>query len=154
MESCTVRFACKEDYECVESIMKQVQDLHIEWRPDIYKECDVVLSYEEFLDAVGTETFLVAESAGKVAGILLFTYRHVGSDKQVKRDVLFIDAMAVDEAYRGKGIGHQMFDVVKQIAKEKKLDGIELQVNAKNAKAKAMYESYGFTEKSINMELL
>lgn len=83
-----------------------------------------------------------------------FTYRHVGSDKQVKRDVLFIDAMAVDEAYRGKGIGHQMFDVVKQIAKEKQLDGIELQVNARNAKAKAMYESYGFTEKSINMELL
>lgn len=154
MKNCIIRSASVKDYEAVENIMKQVQDLHIEWRPDIYKECDVVLSYEEFLGAVGTETLLVAELAGRVVGILLFTYRHVGSDKQVKRDVLFIDAMAVDEAYRGKGIGHQMFDVVKQIVKEKQLDGIELQVNARNAKAKAMYESYGFTEKSINMELL
>lgn len=90
----------------------------------------------------------------KVVGILLFAYRHVCSDKQITRDVLFIDAMAVDEVYRGKGIGHQLFDELKKIALEKQLDGIELQVNARNARAKAMYGSYGFTEKSINMELL
>ena len=37
---------------------------------------------------------------------------------------------------------------------EKNLDGIELQVNAKNNAAYEMYKKYGFTEKSINMELL
>ena len=42
----------------------------------------------------------------------------------------------------------------KIIAKEKRCDGVELQVNARNANAKVMYEKYGFTEKSINMELL
>ena len=154
MGNCKRRLAQMGDYEQVESIMHQVQDLHIEWRPDIYKACDVVLAYEEFLSAVGAENLLVAELDDKVVGILLFTYRHVGSDKQVSRDVLFIDAMAVDEAYRGNGIGHQLFDAVKRIAEEKQLDGIELQVNARNARAKEMYESYGFTEKSINMELL
>ena len=154
MENCVVRLARMEDYKVVENIMTQVQKLHIEWRPDIYKACEVVLPYEEFLGAVGTETLLVAEVEKKVVGILLFVYRHVGSDKQVKRKVLFIDAMAVDEAYRGNGIGHQLFDEVKKIAKEKQLDGIELQVNARNIQAKAMYENYGFTEKSINMELL
>lgn len=154
MENCKIRYAHMEDYEQVENIMQQVQALHIEWRPDIYKICDVVLPYEEYLETVGAENLLVAELDDKVVGILLFTYRHVGSDKQVSRDVLFIDAMAVNEAYRGKGIGHQLFDAVKQIAKEKKMDRIELQVNARNARAKAMYESYGFTQKSINMELL
>lgn len=154
MEKCVFRYAQMKDYEAVENIMMQVQDLHIKWRPDIYKKCDVVLSYEEFLEAVGTETLLVAELENKVVGILLFVYRHIGSDKQVKRKILFIDAMAVDETYRGKGIGHQLFDTIKEIAKEKKVDGIELQVNARNIQAKAMYESYGFTEKSINMELL
>lgn len=61
--------------------------------------------------------------------------------------------MAVDESYRGKGIGHQLFDFVKVLVEKKHLDGIELQVNARNTLAKKMYESYGFTEKSINMEL-
>ncbi len=32
--------------------------------------------------------------------------------------------MAIDENYRGMGIGHQMFDFIKEIKKEKNLDGI------------------------------
>lgn len=154
MGNCVVRLAQVGDYEAVEVIMKQVQELHIKWRPDIYKECEVVLAKEEFLEAIKEETLLVATQEEKVVGLLAFMYRHIGSDKQVERKVLFIDAMAVDEEQRGKGIGHQLFDAVKEIAKEKMCDGIELQVNARNARAKKMYQDYGFTEKSINMELL
>ena len=71
-----------------------------------------------------------------------------------ERKVLFVDSMAVDEAYRGKGIGHRLFAFAQQICTEQGYDGFELQVNAKNQAARAMYEKYGFTEKSINMELL
>lgn len=154
MENCEIRLAKAEDYIAIEKIMKQVQTLHIEWRPDIYKPCETVLSEEEFVELVNENTLLVAEYGGDVVGLLAFMYRRVGSDKQVERKVLFIDAMAVDETYRGQGIGHQLFDMVRVIAKEQNCDGIELQVNARNVWAKAMYESYGFTEKSINMELL
>lgn len=49
---------------------------------------------------------------------------------------------------------YHFFEKVKEIKAEKNLDGIELQVNAKNKAAYEMYRSYGFTEKSINMELL
>lgn len=49
---------------------------------------------------------------------------------------------------------YHSFEKVKEIKAEKKLDGIELQVNAKNKAAYEMYRSYGFTEKSIHMELL
>ena len=41
-----------------------------------------------------------------------------------------------------------------EIKAEKNLDGIELQVNARNSAAYEMYRKYGFTQKSINMELL
>ena len=70
------------------------------------------------------------------------------------RDVIYIDTMAVDENYRGMGIGHHFFEMLKYLKKEKHFDGIELQVNAKNVAAYEMYKKYGFTEKSINMELL
>ena len=62
--------------------------------------------------------------------------------------------MAVDEKYRGLGVGHKMFEFLKVMKIEKNMDGIELQVNAKNIAAYEMYRKYGFTEKSINMELL
>ena len=74
--------------------------------------------------------------------------------KKHDRKVLFIDSMAVDENHRGQGIGHQLFDYVRTIYKEEHYDGLELHVNAKNAAAMEMYKKYGFTEKSINMELL
>lgn len=76
------------------------------------------------------------------------------SPSHVTRDLIFIDTMAIDENYRGMGIGHKMFDFIKAIKKEKNLDGLELQVNARNRAAYEMYKKYGFTEKSINMELL
>ena len=49
---------------------------------------------------------------------------------------------------------YHFFEKVKEIKAEKNLDGIELQANAKNKAAYEMYRSYGFTEKSIHMELL
>ena len=79
---------------------------------------------------------------------------HTGIPSMLTRDVIYIDTMAVDENYRGMGIGHHFFEMLKDLKKEKHFDGIEVQVNAKNVAAYEMYKKYGFTEKSINMELL
>lgn len=79
---------------------------------------------------------------------------HVEGPSHTTRDLIFVDRMAVDEAYRGAGVGHKMFDFLKGLKAEKNMDAIELQVNAKNTAAYEMYRKYGFTEKSINLELL
>ena len=76
------------------------------------------------------------------------------SPAHVIGNVIFIDTMAIDEQYRGQGIGHKMFEFLKNMKIEKNMDGIELQVNARNIAAYEMYKKCGFTEKSINMELL
>ena len=81
-------------------------------------------------------------------------YYHIESPNQVTRNIIFVDSMAVDEKYRGKGIGHAFFDFLKNLKNERGYDGIELQVNAKNKTAYKIYSDYGFTNKSINMELL
>ena len=149
-----IRLAEKKDYEAVISIMAQVQDMHVEWRPDIYKHNDNLIPKDVFEKMIENDTFYVAESENTVVGVLEITYRHVESPSHVTRDVIFVDSMAIDENYRGMGIGHRMFDFLKQIKAEKNLDGIELQVNARNSAAYEMYRKCGFTEKSINMELL
>ena len=149
-----IRLAKKTDYESVIRIMSQVQDMHVEWRPDIYKHNENLIPEDIFEKIVENNTFYVAESDSSVVGVLEIVYRHVESPSHVTRDVIFIDTMAIDENYRGMGIGHKMFDFLKQIKVEKNLDGIELQVNAKNRAAYEMYKKCGFTEKSINMELL
>lgn len=149
-----IRNSKLDEYETVEAIMKQVQQLHVNWRPDIYKHNETVLPLEIYEQAVNDATFFVAEYENHIAGILFIMYRHIESPSHVTRNIIFIDSMAVDEKYRGKGIGHAFFDFLKELKNQKGYDGIELQVNAKNEAAYKMYTDYGFTNKSINMELL
>ena len=148
-----VRLPRLQDYERVSKIMDQVQQLHVEWRPDVYKPASPLITMDMFEAILKDENWYVAEADGVVVGVLELMKRHVESPAQVMKDVLFISTMAVDEKYRGKGIGHLFFEKVKRLKQEKGDDTIELQVNAKNRLAYEMYRKYGFTEKSINMEL-
>ena len=150
-----MRTASINDYESVIKIISQVQDMHVEWRPDIYKYNDNLIAKEEFEKIVENNTFFVAENENKkIVGVLEIAFRHIETPAHVTRDIIFIDTMAVDEKYRGLGVGYKMFEFLKAMKIEKNMDGIELQVNAKNRAAYEMYKKYGFTEKSINMELL
>ena len=148
-----IRNSRLDEYEKVETIMKQVQQMHIDWRPDIYKYSETILPLDVYTQAVHDKTFFVAEYEGEIVGILFIIYRHIESPSQVTRNIIFIDSMAVDEKYRGKGIGHAFFDFLKQLKTQNGYDRIELQVNSKNEAAYKMYTDYGFTNKSINMEL-
>lgn len=154
MDPCMIRLGTAEDYDCAESMMKEVQKLHIDWRPDIYKPSDPVLSFSEFEQLIESKRLLVAEVNHAVVGLMTFAYRHIESDKQVTRDVLFISDLVVKESCRGQGIGSQMLQYMKEKAQKEHMDGLEMQVNARNTQARKMYEKNGFTEKSINMELL
>lgn len=48
----TIRFVKETDYRQVEKIMNQVNKFHTEWRPDIYKNVDVLLPYDMYMDHV------------------------------------------------------------------------------------------------------
>ncbi|WP_026651562.1 GNAT family N-acetyltransferase [Butyrivibrio proteoclasticus] len=149
-----VRNAQGSDYKDVKRIMNQVQNMHVEWRPDIYRPNEDMITEDIFKLMVGSGNLYVATIDDKVVGVLEINHKHIETPAHVTRDIIFIDSMAVDENYRGQGIGHLFFDKVKEIKKETNADGIELQVNAKNKAAYKMYSKCGFTEKSINMELL
>ena len=66
-----IRNAITNDYGSVIKIISQVQDMHVEWRPDIYKYNDNLIAKEEFEKIVENNTFFVAENENKkIVGIL------------------------------------------------------------------------------------
>lgn len=154
MNPITIRFVVPEDLASVETLMKQVQTLHVDWRPDIYRPCEPLMTAEELKKMAEEKTMLVAETEGQVVALAAFLFKHIESPNHVTRNVLFVDTMVVDADCRGQGIGRSLFAVLRELASEKQLDGIELQVNAKNKEAYEIYKQCGFREKSINMELL
>ena len=149
-----IRLAAEQDYDAVARIMRQVHNMHVDWRPDIYIDIDPILPYDMYLAHLEEQQVIVAEVAGEVVGLIIYLTRNISGGPMRERKVLYVDSMAVEEQYRGQGIGHKLFDYVLRLCQEQQYDGLELQVNAKNAAARAMYEKYGFTEKSITMEFL
>jgi ribosomal protein S18 acetylase RimI-like enzyme len=57
---------------------------------------------------------------------------------------IYIEAVAVNELARGKGIGTKLFDAIFQLANEKGYNNITLDVIDINPRAKELYERMGF----------
>lgn len=96
----TIRNAMMKDYQSVIEIMNQVQQMHVEWRPDIYKPNENLILMDVFEQIVAGDTFFVAETeeakgewmkaGGVVVGIMEIMFRHIESPSHVTRDVVFI----------------------------------------------------------------
>ncbi|MBE6051563.1 MAG: hypothetical protein E7214_13185 [Clostridium sp.] len=80
MKGLVVREANINDYSKVEDIMKQVQKIHVELRPDIYKPMEVVLPKEEFEEYIKQNIFLVAEVAKKMYEKCGFTEKSINME--------------------------------------------------------------------------
>ena len=69
-----IRNAEKTDYKAVSRIMNQVQEMHVAWRPDIYKSNENLISEDIFDLMISSGNLYVADVDGTVAGVLEVTY--------------------------------------------------------------------------------
>ena len=154
MRDIVIRYASVHDHADVEAIFQEVHQLHVTLRPDCYQPRETLLSLEEFQQAVEEKTLLVADWNGQVVGVLYYSERSRKVTAQMTQRILFIDCLAVTESLRSRGIGRQLLAFAREIRAQQHFDCLELQVNAQNLPARAFYEATGFTERSINLELL
>ena len=154
MRDIVIRYASVHDHADVEAIFQEVHQLHVALRPDSYQPRETLLPLEELQQAVEEKTLLVADWNGQVVGVLYYSERRREVTAQMTQRILFIDCLAVTEAMRGRGIGRQLLAFARKIRAQQHFDCLELQVNAKNHLARKFYEANGFSERSINLELL
>ncbi|MGM9941730.1 MAG: GNAT family N-acetyltransferase [Bulleidia sp.] len=149
----TIRNAVSGDYEEVESLMKQVQQVHIEIRPDLYRPADPVVTEEAFEHMIEEGSCIVCLDEGQITGVVVSMIRDVHIPVKYDRKVLYIDTLCVDENHRRKGIAQAMMDYMKHIAEQKQCTSIELHVNALNHEAVSFYRHFGFTVQTMMMEI-
>lgn len=68
------------------------------------------------------------------------------------RPLINIHDFMVLEAYRNRGIGKTLLQAVERIARERKCCKITLEVQMKNAAARAIYQSFGFKASFLDPE--
>lgn len=142
-----------EDFKTVNKIAKQVQELHVKWRPDLFLSVDEVITKEEFEEKIQNREIFVAKIDNKIVGYITVNIIEKNNSIIRYRKQLSIEAIGVDENNRGKGIGTSLLEHVKYEAKKNNCTDMYLTVNEENKGAIKLYEKFGFKVKNISYSM-
>ncbi len=140
-----------EDYEQAEELFKKLHNLHAEMEPDIYKKLDCVNKKRDFKKQVKSKykIMLCAEENGKIIGV---SNTKLCTSGMTEIKMAFMDALYVEDKFRGKGIGKKLFLETEHIAKENGAKRLDLHVWEFNANAINFYKSLGMEVQRYTFE--
>ena len=152
----TVRKAKQEDIQRILELLVQVDMVHHNGRPDLFKGPATKYNVEELQEIINndeTPVFVCENEKGEIAGHAFCIHKQIVGDA-VLTDVrtLYIDDICVDEAFRGQGVGRDLYDYVLGYAKEQGFYNITLNVWSCNPGAQKFYEAMGLVPQKICME--
>ena len=149
-----IRKAENKDYEELIKLVYQVHKLHCENRPDIYVDGNPFpKNYFDNMFNDEKSLILVFEEDKKIVGLLTASIKHNNPISIAKsRTVYFIEDIVVDNNYRRKGIGKQLYNYLEEKAIKEGIDAIELNVWAFNKTALEFYQSLGMSVKNLKLE--
>ena len=147
-----LELANSADREAVNVMAREVHAMHVEWRPDIYEMVDELYPKERFDEAVKERNLYVAKLDGVIVGYVLVKIRNYDFPGHIKRKVMLVDEICVEESCRNQGIGKAMMEDVHALAKAFRCTDLQLGVYPQNDAAVAFYQKCGFTIRSIDMQ--
>ena len=154
----TVRSAKEKDIPKILELLVQVDMVHHNGRPDIFKgpatkyneeELKVVIRDEE------TPVFVCVDENDIPLGHAFCVHKQIIGDS-VLTDIrtLYIDDICVDEKARGNHVGKTLFDHVLAYAKNAGFYNMKLNVWSCNQAAKKFYEAMGLLPQRTVMEMI
>lgn len=150
-----VRFAEEKDLDRVNELRRQVNQIHVNARPDVFKAgfCKELQDFAHVLLTGENSDILVAEHEGVICGMACVDYvRKPETPYGMARDFYHIQEIAVDASYRRQGVAKELFEFIKEDAKKRLLNKIQLDVWSFNESAIEFYEAVGFHETRKWME--
>ena len=147
-----LELATKHDRLDVNRLARQVHEMHVQWRPDLYQMPEELFPEELYAELVKNRELYVAKLDGAVIGFALLRMRISEGVGKVTRKIMLIDQVCVDEALRNHGIGTQMMEEVRALARAFGCTDLQLGVYPQNDAAVSFYQKCGFMIRSIDMQ--
>ena len=147
-----LELATLKNRDDVNRLARQVHEMHVQWRPDLYTMPEELFPEELYAELLKNRELYVAKLDGTVIGFALLKMRVSEGVGKVTRKIMLIDQVCVDEALRNHGIGTQMMEEVRVLARAFGCTDLQLGVYPQNDAAVSFYQKCGFMIRSIDMQ--
>lgn len=142
-----IRFAKENELVRVNELRNQVNDLHVEGKPEVFKAGfnDELRDHVYDIWNDPEQEIVVADSDGIICGFAVL--HHIvkpATPFMYERDFMDVDEFCVDKEYRRQGVASEIITFIRKYAKEKGFNRIELNMWEFNQDALAFYEAVGF----------
>ena len=153
----TVRRAEPRDIPAIMSLLVQVNMVHHNGRPDLFKGPTTKYTEEELRAIIAsdeTPVFVCVDEGDRVLGHGFCVRQHSGGQLMEEHDTLYIDDICVDEAARGQRVGKALYAHILDHARALGCYNVTLNVWTCNPGAMKFYEALGMKPYRVGMEQL
>ena len=153
-----VREAQDRDVDEIIDIYMQINELHENNRPDVFKIKDIQKNRNEILEILEDEKFNVYVATNEkeiIYGIIIINIKNVKEHRNLKdTKILWVEDIGIKEEYKRNGIGKVLMDKAKEIAKYENCSRIELNCWNFNKNAIKFYNKVGMSTQRRIMEIV
>ncbi len=151
-----IRRAATNDINGLQSLLRQVLEVHHNGRPDLFKGGCQKYTHEELEVLIADNSrpiFVCVNENDEVLGYAFCIFQqHLNDNILTDIKTLYIDDLCVDENKRGQHIGRKLYDFVLDFAKTEGCYNVTLNVWSLNESAMKFYEACGLVPQKIGME--
>ena len=151
-----IRRAAENDIPAVLNLLVQVNMVHHNGRPDLFKGPTTKYTEDELRAILAdnkTPVFVCADEGGRVLGHgFCVLQRQANTRLMVENATLYIDDICVDEAARGHRLGAAIYRHLVDYAKSLGCHNVTLNVWSCNPGAMRFYEKLGMVPYRVGME--
>ncbi len=151
----TVRFANEKDISAIMELLRQVNKVHYDGRPDLFKLATKYTNDElrAILNNDKTPVFVCTDQNGRILGHGFCVLQRPENTRLLNNILtLYIDDICVDESVRGQNVGRAIYEHILTYARQKGCYNVTLNVWSCNPGAFKFYEKLGLTPYKIGME--
>ena len=152
-----IRRAKEKDISKIGDLLSQVDLVHHNGRPDIFK-IGRKYSDTELTSLLTDETRPILVSVDEKDEVMGYCFcifqQHVDNSVLTDIKTLYIDDLCVDEGLRGKHVGKELYEAALKLAKESGCYNLTLNVWSCNPSAMRFYEAQGLVPQKIGMEII
>lgn len=153
-----IRRAGEKDIPKIIELLGQVLQIHADIRPDVFIPGTTKYTEAELVEMLKDDTkpiYVAADEQDQCVGYAFCQLKEQPfSNNMVQFKSLFIDDLCVDGSIRGKHIGQNLFEHVKEEAKKMGCYEVTLNVWTGNTSAENFYDKMGMKTKERQMEYI